>query len=114
MTGSWLCAKRSSATDYVARTCWRGASGRWLEGGGVDCGFSAFDGDAFDFYGLGEDGFLEAVGQDFQDVAYLGRPSAGTQNMHGLGVDVIHTYESCLTLGLFFDGVFCDSFFHAG
>src|ERR1700677_1675693 len=72
-----------------------------LEGCGVDGGDAAFDGDAFDFDGFGEDGALKAIGKDFQDVADFGSASWVAQNMHGLRFDLIHAHADGEALGLF-------------
>ena len=77
-----------------------------LESCGVDCGDAAFDGDAFDLDGFGENCALQAVRQDFEDVAYFGRASRVAQNMHGLRVDLIHTHADGEAFGLFRGGFF--------
>jgi hypothetical protein len=83
------------------------------EGGGVDCGYAAFDGDAFDFYGFGEDGALEAVGKDFEYIAYFGATCLCAQNVHGLRFDLIDAHANGHALGLIFGhGRFFDGFLH--
>ena len=75
-----------------------------LEGCGIDGGDAAFDGDAFDFDGFGEDGALEAVGQDFEDVADFGCAGWVAQNMHGFRIDLIHAHTDGEALGFFRGG----------
>ena len=85
-----------------------------LEGCGVDGGDAGFGDDAFDFYGFGEDGALQAVGENFHDVAYFGRARWVAQNVHGLRADLIYADANGHPLGLFVGGVFCDGLFIDG
>jgi hypothetical protein len=86
---------------------------------GVDCGDSAFDGDAFYLDGLGEDSVLKAVGQDFQDVANLGQASGRTEDVHGFRFNLIDAHVNgqalwLLVVGLLGDGFLGDSLFGGG
>ena len=72
----------------------------------MDGGFAGFDGDALNFDGLGEDCFLKAVGQDFQHVADFGEFRFWSQNVHGLGLILIHGDVRRHALGLFGRAVF--------
>src|SRR5580693_10439911 len=77
-----------------------------LESCGVDGGDAGFGDDAFDFHGFGEDGALQAVGENFHDVAYFGRARWVAQNVHGLRADLIYADANGHPLGLFVGGVF--------